>query len=255
MKSLSYSKRLSSGFIPLRHKFGVSQIYKGKFMQQVCLLFAGRRGLDDFSTRHSVLRIPEVSRKLKTAQIILDNLLGETGSYDLLSHTMAADDVFSSQPSMRSLIAATVQVGLFDRFVRFHNRPQYLIGHLGGASALKVCSQQISLEEFISECELVKGKPALQEESTLLTGLSLEEYGAAIWNSESGLYEFCDTQSKDAIKIIETLSNENLINQCIHVGPCFDFHVADFKRKGLYHVPSLSSIDMDPILNSFWKSA
>lgn len=224
-------------------------------MQQVCLLFAGRRGLDDFSTRHSVLRIPEVSRKLKSTQVILDELLGENGSYDLLSHTMAADDEFSSQPHLRSLIAATVQVGLFDRFVKFHNRPQYLIGHLGGASALKACSQQISLEECISQSELVKGKTAPQEEATLLTGVSLEEYGAAVWNSELGQYEFCDTQSKDAIKIIETLNGENQINQCIHVGPCYDFHLADFERKGLYNVPSLSSIDMDPILNSFWKSA
>jgi len=226
-------------------------------MQQVCLLFAGRRGLDDFSTRHSVLRIPEVSRKLKSTQIILDTLLGDTGSYDLLSHVMAPDEEFSSQPHLRSLISATVQVGLFDRFVKFHNRPQYLIGHLGGASALQVCSQQISLEEFLSQSELVNGKSSLEEEeeATLLSGLSLEEYGAVIWNSDLGRYEHWDAPSKDAIKIIETLNNENLIHQCIHVGPCFDFHLADFERKGLYHVPSLSSIDMDPILNSFWKSA
>jgi hypothetical protein len=226
-------------------------------MQQVCLLFAGRRGLDDFLTRQSVLRIPEVSRKIKTVQDELDRQVGQTGAYDLLSHTISSDEEFSGHPELKALIACTVQMGLFDRFIKFHSRPQFLVGSINGASALKVCAQGVDISGFISASELISKHLNPQQEvaTTQLTGMSLEEYGVYQWNSELGAYQEWETSSKDATRIIEGLNQDNLINQCIHVGPCFDFHRQAFSRLGLDQVPSMSSVEMDPILSSFWKSA
>lgn len=224
-------------------------------MQHVCVLFAGRRGLDDSRIRQSVLRIPEVSRKLKKVQAHVDSLLGEQRSLDLISHTLSPDEEFSARPELRALIAGSVQVGLFDRFTRFHSRPQFLVGCINGASPLRVCSQEDNLEEFVLRSELFKSRETKGPIPTQLTGLSLEEFAIYSWNDQSSQYERVDTRSKDAIYIIDNLSQENKINQCIHVGPCCDFLRQDFADKGLVEVPAMSSIEMDPILNSFWKSA
>lgn len=225
-------------------------------MHAVCLLFSGRRGLEDQEVRHSVLRIPEVSRKLKQAQYLLDSLSEENNHRDLISYILSPDDDFNSQQTLKSLVSAVVQMGLFDRYVKYRHRPTFLVGRINGCSAIKVCADKQSFEDFIFESEYISETvniATLVPQKTKLTGLVLEEYGVYKWNA-AGEYLDVETDTKEAAKIIEDLSVDHDLHQCIHVGPCFDFRIQEFEKKGL-DISSMNSIDLDPILNSFWKSA
>lgn len=226
-------------------------------MQSICLLFAGRRGLDDVNERLSILRIPEVSRRMKWAQKIVDETLEAGVHVDLFSFIHSTDEEYSAHPSLKSLVTAVVQIGLFDRFVKYRSRPQFLVGRTNGCSAALVCSGKQSFEEFVRGSRFSQENTLLAhytDQKTKLTGVELEEYGAFEWNSE-GYYQVLHTKTKVANKILEELSTQNVISQCVHVGPHYDFRLKEFEEVGLYAVASMSSIDMDPILNSFWKSA
>lgn len=225
-------------------------------MQNICLLFSGRKGLDDSITRASVLRIPEVSRKLKEAQSWLDDILTADFRVDLYSFMQSTDADFNANTSLKSLVSATVQIGLFDRFVKYRSRPQYLIGTINGNSAMKVCSGLQSFQDFIATSDFCNENTLLARytQSTRLAGVKLEEYGALMWNPE-GFYQKLDIEHKSACAIIEELNFTNALAQCIHVGPCFEFRLDEFEAAGIHGLASMSSIEMDPILNSFWKSA
>lgn len=229
-------------------------------MHSVCLLFAGRRGLDDQGTRHSVLRIPEVSRKLKQAQYLLDQIIKSDDHIDLYSFILASDSDFNLQQDLKSLVSSIVQMGLFDRYVKFRNRPQFLIGRSNGnGSAMTVCADKQSFEDFVLQSEYCLKKQSIptlhQMETQQLAGMCLEEYGLYKWDQQLGEYQTIEVESKEAAKIVDQLSLDNLINQCIHIGPHHEFRNKEFENFGINNVPSMNSIDLDPILNSFWRSA
>ncbi len=226
-------------------------------MQNICLLYSGRRGLDDLTTRISVLRIPEVSRKLKETQMMIDEILGTNVKVDLYSFVQSTEEEFSSQSSLKSLVAAAVQAGLFDRFVKYRSRPQFLVGPINGNSAMKVCAGLQSFRDFVETSDYCKENTLMArytQQGTKLAGVKLEDYGAMMWNPE-GFYQNLEMDKKEASKIVEELSLNNLLAQCVHLGPSFEFHAQEFNDVGLNHLASMSSIEMDPILNSFWKTA
>ena len=226
-------------------------------MQSLCLLFAGRRGLEETLTRNSILRIPEVSRKLKEAQNIIDQILEKGVHVDLYSFVQSTDGLFNSNSSLKSLVAGIVQIGLFDRFVKYRSRPQFLVGRINGCSAIKVCAGLQSIEDFIVTSDYCKENTLIArftQQNARLAGVKLEEYGALQWNEE-GFYKNLIQESKGSSAIMEELSSSYLVNQCVHVGPCYDFRLKEFDNAGLYNLSSMSSIDLDPILSSFWKSA
>lgn len=222
-------------------------------MHLVCLLFSGCRGLDDQNVRNSILRIPEVSRKLKEAQRLIDS--NSENHTDLFSYVVSSDQEFNSKPALRALVSDVVQVGLFDRYVRYRNRPSFMVGRTNGSSALKVCAGTQTFEEFIVQSEYCNSLNGVaQLNTTKLAGIAIEEYGVFQWNNE-GDFENFDATSKEAAKIVEELSVDNKINQCIHIGPCADFRMQELADGGVDLISSMNSIDLDPILSSFWKSA
>ena len=226
-------------------------------MQNICLLYSGRRGLDDTSTRSSVLRIPEVSRKLKEVQTILDEVLGTNVRADLFSFINSEDSEFNANPGLKALVAATVQIGLFERFVKYRSRPQYLVGPVNGNSAMKVCAGLQNLRDFIEQSDFCKENTLMARytgQGVKLAGMKLENYGALMWNPE-GFYQTLETEHKNAASIVEELSFSNLLAQCVHLGPNYKFRNEEFSSTGISTLASMSSIEMDPILNSFWKSA
>lgn len=226
-------------------------------MQNICLLFAGRKGLDDSSVRTSILRIPEVSRKLKEAQGHLDDILEGGIHVDLISYIHSTDQEFNANPSLKSLVAAVVQIGLFERFVKFRARPQFLVGQVNGCSAMKVCAGLQSFRDFVDSSDFCRENTLVArftQLGTKLAGVKLEEYSALMWNPE-GFYQELSIEQKEGAKIIEELSTSNMLSQCVHVGPHYDFRHSEFENAGIYGLASMSSVEVDPILNSFWKSA
>ena len=226
-------------------------------MQNICLLYSGRRGLDDITTRSSVLRIPEVSRKLKEVQKILDEILGSNLRADLFSFINSTDSEFNANPSLKALISATIQIGLFERFVKYRSRPQFLVGPINGNSAMKVCAGVQNLRDFIEQSDYCKENTLMArytQQGIKLAGMKLENYGALMWNPD-GFYQSIETEHKNAAQIVEELTFSNLLTQCVHIGPHYEFRKEEFEKAGLNTLASMSSIEVDPILNSFWKSA
>lgn len=233
----------------------IKKHYEGVHMYNVCLLFSGRRGLDLTEIRNSILRIPEVSRKINHAQNILDRTNTSANHVDLIAYMLSSDQEFESQPKLKSLVTAIVQVGLFDRFVRHRNRPQYLIGKLNDCSALKVCADLQSLSDMIYESDYFLETRNLRPipNGQFLSGAPLEEYAVYVWGE--GQYNSVETKTKEAALLVAELYNDNKIQQCIHIGPHHQFRMAEFEKWGLDGIPSMSSIDLDPILNFFWRTA
>ena len=108
--------------------------------QPICVVFAGRQGLDDVESRYSIARIPEVSAYLREAQAFFDNIKTVDHNIDLFSFLNSSDNDFSMRPKLRSLVAAIVQVGLFQRYTKFYGNPSFMVGNNNGASALNVCT-------------------------------------------------------------------------------------------------------------------
>lgn len=229
--------------------------------QPVCVVFAGRQGLDNNESRYSIARIPEVSACLREAQSFFDNLSGIEKNIDLFSFLSSSDSEFAMQPQLRSLVAAIVQVGLFRRYTKFYGSPDFMIGNDNGASALNVCSGTCSLTEMISASPFTKkqlkmrkdsGPHSLIEDFTL-SGLSLEEY-SVLKRSETD-YSKVQWPTKNCYGILKNLQQEFQVEQFIHIGPHFDFRSVEFEKAGLTDFSMTNSTEMDPILNSFWKTA
>ncbi|MEM7646544.1 MAG: hypothetical protein AAF203_06530 [Pseudomonadota bacterium] len=224
-------------------------------MNAVCLLFSGRRGLDDLVLRESVLRIPEVSRRLNEAQKLIESLLPEEcEDIDFFSHLQSSEDVFGSKQKLKSLLSSIVQIGLFDRYVRYRNRPEILVGPFNGCSAMLVCADRQSFGEFIAESEFFQDLAGTEKKMTHLSGLKIEKYGVLCWNNE-GAYEDYSFEAKEVSTIMQDLQQENLFQNCVLVGPHTQFRTEEFVDAGLNDIQMVNSIDMDPILSSFWRSA
>jgi hypothetical protein len=88
---------------------------RGMKMTKNAVVFSGRNGLDFNDLRMGALRIPEVSLRLREAQAILD----QNGiEIDLLNVITSDDEYFFRNIKLKSLMAAVVQVGLFDRYLK-----------------------------------------------------------------------------------------------------------------------------------------
>jgi hypothetical protein len=226
-------------------------------MQTVSLLFAGRRGLEDQLTRQAILRIPEVSRRISQAQKIIEQLY-PTFQNDLYSYIQQNDLEFNNQKNLKSLVTAIVQIGLYDRFIKFRNKPQFLIGLANPNSALKVCTGLLSFEEYILEsefCAQLQNISQIPLQQVQLLGLSLEEYCVYFFDIELNQYKMIELNSKDPVRLLEKIHIDNTNLQCIHIGPHCEFRLKEFESINLFGLPSINSIDLDPILSSFWKTA
>lgn len=228
--------------------------------QQRCIVFAGRRGLDQIELRHSVARIPEVSRKLKIAQFLVDQAQGANSKVDLFSSLHSTDGDFASQQDLRALLSAIVQVGLYERYVRFYGQPHFLVGTTNGVSSLSVAKGDQSFEEMVIGSQYFQAllenngeESEVNAPRLTLTGLSLEEFGV-VANKESK-FENLDWQTQDCYQILCQLHQDHQVEQFVHVGPSFEFRDREMAKRKIFEFLLGNSVELDPILNSFWRTA
>ena len=230
-------------------------------LQQRCVVFAGRRGLDQAGLRQSVARIPEVSRKLKLAQILIDKVQEAKGHIDLFSALNASEGEFASKQSLRALMAAIVQLGLYERYARFYGQATFLVGNTNGVSAISTISGTHSFEEMVENSsfykELIESKDLPEQQQMMgqaltLTGLSLEEFG--VYSNQEGNFEKQDWGTQDSYQIMSQLYQDHQVEQFVHVGPHHEFRVQEMSKRKIYEFSLWNSVELDPILNSFWKT-
>lgn len=233
-----------------------------KFVQKA-VVFSGRNGLDFQELRTSVLRIPEVTVRIRQAQSILDTL--DLPKVDLFNVISSDDEHFFRNIKLKSLASAVVQIGLFDRLCKTQRRPEFMIGNSNGDSAMKVCSGLQSFEDMVVQSQ-AGDVPAISPTNLLpmsgifaaplLAGLSLTEFRAVeATQTDTGLiYSMLPESSMEIKKVAQALHQERGVNRFISIGPSSALRLADYQDLGTDEVESLDSIELDPMLGWFWKS-
>lgn len=243
-------------------------------MGKVALVFAGRNGLDQFDLRISVMRIPEVSLRVREAQAILDGL--EIPKIDLFNVILSSDEYFFKNLRLKSLLAAVVQVGLFDRYLKSQKRPEILVGNSNGDSAMAVAAGKMTFREMIENSQALATLrasdvviPMVVHANPLLSGLSLTEYQAMEYrpvnqseeapsaDSEMGAcgYQFMAAGSMDLKSLVVSLHQEQSVACFVNVGPSSALSAADYLLLGNGEIESLESFELDPMLGWFGANA
>lgn len=231
------------------------------------VVFSGRNGLDFNELRMSVLRIPEVTIRIRQAQAVLDTL--DCPKVDFFNVISSDDETFFRNIKLKSLAAAVVQIGLFDRYVKNQRRPDFMIGNSNGDAAMLVCAGLMSFEDMVRGSQAVDtlkpqnviplGAPATTElvvqAAPLLAGLSLTEFRALeAVQTETGLtYQATGEGAMDIKKIVATLHAERSVERFINLGPAAAVRGADYKAIS-EDIESMDSIELDPMLGWFWAS-
>ncbi len=231
------------------------------------IVFSGRNGLDFIELRTSVLRIPEVTIRIRQAQAILDTL--ELPKVDFFNVISSDDEHFFRNIKLKSLAAAVVQIGLFDRYVKNQRRPDFMIGNSNGDAAMLVCAGLMTFEDMVRGSQAVDvlrpqnviplGAPTSTEmvlrAAPLLAGLSLSEFRSLeAVQTETGLsYAPCGEGAMDIKKIVSVLNTERGVERFVNIGPAAAVRGSEYKAIN-EDIESLDSIELDPMLGWFWRS-
>lgn len=237
-------------------------------MTKQALVFSGRNGLDFIELRSGVLRIPEVTARLREAQAIFDEAAraADSSQIDLMSVLSSDDEFFFRNIQLKSLLAAIVQVGLFDRFLKTQktllSKPHFMVGNSNGDSAMMVCSGRQTFREMIESSQAVQSHrgsdvvvPLVASAAPLLSGLSLTEYHALeAKSSESGMhYDTLANGSMEIKKLVASLHHDHGVSRFINIGPASALRGSDYRMIGDGEIETLDSIELDPLLGWFWR--
>lgn len=226
------------------------------------VVFSGRNGLDFSELRGGVLRIPDVTLRVREAQRILDGL--DLPKVDLFNVIAADDDSFFRNIKLKSLASAIVQVGLYDRLTKTQRKPDFMVGNSNGDSALLVCAGLQTFEEMVSQSPALDTlKPSEKvillgaEPAPLLAGLSLTEYqalGCRPGSDGKSAYVPVKDGLMDIKKVVAYLYTEQGATRFISVGPAGALRGSDYQSLGSDEIESIDSIELDPMLGWFWRN-
>ena len=216
------------------------------------VLFNEAKVLDLQEVRSNVLRIPEVSRKVREAQAILDR--SAIGNFDLSTHIASDDKVFLSNLKLKQVCHSIVQLGLYERMLRFSSEPHLLVGNMSGFTALKVLTGQLSFEDLVlgKEEKIPPAPGGLSAgcDTPLLVGVKLAEY-KVFRSAESTLTSVGGFEGRNADQLIKELMSKNPQALVVNIGP--GDVICQSVEKGHRFV---ELIDQDPMLASwFWESS
>jgi hypothetical protein len=232
-------------------------------MTKNALVFSGRNGLDFIELRQGVVRIPEVTLRLREAQAIFDRMEGV--EIDLLSMICSDDELFFKNIQLKSLLSAIVQVGLFDRYCKSQKRPDFMVGNSNGDSALLVCAGRLSFQAMVEASQALSSfRPTertvislVAVATPLLSGLSLTEYHALETKvCDQGALEYHPMKgsSMELRKLIASLNQDQNVARFINIGPASALRGSDYRNLGSGDIESLDSIELDPMLGWFWRN-
>ncbi len=218
------------------------------------ILFNGINALDFQDIRDNVIRIPEVSARIREAQEVWEALTHSNFSF--YNFLLSEDTTYLSNIKIKSLITSIVQVGLYDRYVRKFGLPDYVVGAVNGDSPLMVCLGKITFEDMILSSQAAKPSLPLmavpKEGQPVLAGVSLTEVGIFCRNRESNQFEREVHNQRDLAKIINFLIEDRRVTKLTNIGPG-TFSLESFKEElAMRDVQIVESIDADPMLSWFW---
>lgn len=178
------------------------------------LVFTGRSGVDDLNFRQQLLRIPEISTILKSAQSCLE--MRGVSTKDLASFVLSETNEYLSAGLWREFVAQLMQIGLYRRYERLAFRPQFIIGDSGECSASAVCLGLVSFETLVDQfVELLDKRSQEEQSSEFLVGHRLEM--AKVYEFVNGEYRV-SAEGKEAWSLLEGICKDHLVDQVITLG-------------------------------------
>ncbi len=180
--------------------------------------------------RSALIRIPEVIQKIREVQDLLDR----RGIALDLSNFIASDDgTFLHHYRRKEFASIVIQLGLYDRYLRYFEKPTSVIGVINSISAVRVVIGKASLEELVDEA-FKRGKTREPQELPglpVLTGIQIPKYQRFDLNSLRG-FESNEMARADLVQLIE------------EVDSVYDVGIGNSGRKG--------TIELDPQLMWVW---
>ncbi len=205
------------------------------------LMFTGRSGVDQLEFRQQLLRVPEVSITLKTAQLILE-ASQHNEAKELMSLAQYETNEYLSAGLWRDFLAQLMQIGLYRRYEKLSARPQYIIGDSGECSASAVCLGSMTLEEYVGRfLEQLEKRNAEEQSKEFLVGHRLES--AKIYERTFEGY-VVKSEGKDLWSLFDDLRKDHLIDQIVTLGvaPTNNWHIEQ-------DLGMVESVVMDPLLS------
>ncbi len=217
------------------------------------VLFNGINSIDFCDVRMGVIRIPEVSARISEAQEVWDSI--DDSGFNFYNFLSSEDHVFLNNIKLKSLAAAIIQVGLYDRYRKRNKQPDILIGCVNGDSPLKVCLGDMTFAEMVLESNAVKVMspvvPLFAEGSSpVLSGICLTEF--AVFKVTEDDKSKVEADKMDIKKILDHIIDGHGAKKLVNIGPgssLIEPHRSDLSMRD---IQLLESIELDPMLNWFW---
>ncbi len=233
------------------------------------VIFAFRNVLFEQSYRSAVLRIPEVTTKLREAQEFVDSIFKEQ-SLDLVSFVASEDEYFFNYSRYRDLTITLVQVGLFERYLKTSGYPQFLIGGQSMLSPIHLISGDYDLEKTVKiaySSEYNNNEVVFlsqDREEQLVSGrsrfLSYEAFyvkkeisvGKNLKNTKYTFNDIGICEMK-LDSVFRRLLEEQGLNQYVLIGPGATDLNYQWRQDLIFSdIEVIDSIDVDPMLGWFW---
>lgn len=221
---------------------------------KVAALFSNNGVLDFEELRTSVIRIPQVLQYLKNGQRILDRLIPEAP--DLIQFMTSSDEKFWQHPNLRKLVIGLCQIGLYERYVKYHGKADCLLSVENVSGPIRVISGDLLLSEYIMDTYFAEEKQEdinLGEMPVLSKGISMPEFHAFSINDDGNLEKLVE-EKKRLDEILMELRDEHGVKQFINIGPGQSMSGNSLATLISKELNILESIDIDPMLSWFWQS-
>lgn len=229
------------------------------------VVFNGMNTLDFDETRWKVARIPEVAQRLREAQEIWD--AANLEHFDFLNFLLSDDSTYLRCLNYKSLATAIVQVGLYDRYIKQFQKPEFLVGNSNGDSTVKVAIGEINFKELILSSRAAKNSMTAQPMvaptglpnglggGLILAGVSLTEYSAYKNSVVDGMgkFEVLNYDKMNVVSIVQRLIDEAGVTSLVSVGPGNQIVARLQQEMALSDVQFSESIAVDPMLSWFWR--
>lgn len=229
------------------------------------ILFSGLSMMDQSSVRESLIRIPEVLSRIKTAQKTIDQLTNS--SVELINCMLDDDNTFFANCKVRRVLVNLVQLGLYDRHVKNNEKPKYFVGSISNLSAIEHCLGFSYIDEFVRSVwfqDLANDEGdgvvlsdskyqdihVIQMKNRKPTQFYIYEFNQlSLEMSESKKIDEADSADKLIVRLIK----KHDVKQIVNLGPADlmldpimnPFHLEDI------HI--YNTIEIDPMLNWFYS--
>ncbi len=210
-------------------------------MSMIAGFFSSQPGLEFSELRTTLMRIPQVSSRVRQAQEHLDR--SELVHTDLYSLLLADDLEFArSSPTDRLLLSTLVQVGLFDRFSRKQGLPDFLVAR-HDQLAMHFSAGHLAYPDLIKRAVTL-------DNSDLLS--SYVAYQKVTLRENDWEYKILPLAEDAVYDILKTLKDQFQAGLVVGFGPGFEmaFDIKSFRAKE--EIEFLDVIADDEKLTWFW---